>query len=373
MAVVEIIYDVKDYSYITSNPTKILSNGEPIYLNDGRFGFGDGVTTLSALPLFGSATTWGSITGTLSNQTDLQTALNGKQNTITAGTTSQYLRGDLSLATFPTNVSSFTNDSGYITSSALSPYLTSANAASTYQPIGSYLTGLTVGSTAIGSGTSARILYNNGGVLGEYTVTGTGTTVVLSTSPTFTAIANPFSAMFNGDVIISNNLAKLYIGNDTVSPTSYALAQTDANEISLNAPVTGRIRAGGTVCATWGSTFFTIYGISGLILANNAYDTKISFIRTGGNAFSFQHGVNRFYLYNNTLAVPVISVSNSGNVSIGSGAISTNATDGFFYIPSCAGVPTGTPTSITGCIPLVVDSTNNKLYFYSGGAWVAVN
>ena len=35
----------------------------------------------------------------------------------------------------------------------LSPYLTIANAALTYQPIGSYLAGLTVGSTAIGSGT----------------------------------------------------------------------------------------------------------------------------------------------------------------------------------------------------------------------------
>lgn len=60
--------------------------------------------------------TWGSITGTLSNQTDLQTALNAKQNAITTGTTAQYFRGDLSLATFPTNVSSFTNDSGYLTS-----------------------------------------------------------------------------------------------------------------------------------------------------------------------------------------------------------------------------------------------------------------
>jgi len=58
--------------------------------------------------------TWGSITGTLSNQTDLQTALNAKQNTITTGTTAQYFRGDLSLATFPTALSSFTNDSGYI-------------------------------------------------------------------------------------------------------------------------------------------------------------------------------------------------------------------------------------------------------------------
>jgi len=42
-------------------------------------------------------------------------SLDAKQNTITTGTTSQYFRGDLSLATFPTNVSSFTNDAGYLT------------------------------------------------------------------------------------------------------------------------------------------------------------------------------------------------------------------------------------------------------------------
>ncbi len=58
---------------------------------------------------------WGNITGTLSNQTDLQTALNNKQNTITLGLTSQYFRGDLSLATFPTLLSQFTNDTNFIT------------------------------------------------------------------------------------------------------------------------------------------------------------------------------------------------------------------------------------------------------------------
>lgn len=42
-----------------------------------------------------------------------RTALNGKQPLITTGTTAQYLRGDLSLATFPTLVSTFTNDAGY--------------------------------------------------------------------------------------------------------------------------------------------------------------------------------------------------------------------------------------------------------------------
>jgi hypothetical protein len=43
---------------------------------------------------------WGTITGTLSNQTDLQSALDGKFDDPT-GTTAQYLRGDGSLATFP--------------------------------------------------------------------------------------------------------------------------------------------------------------------------------------------------------------------------------------------------------------------------------
>ncbi|HWA32091.1 MAG TPA: choice-of-anchor tandem repeat GloVer-containing protein, partial [Candidatus Paceibacterota bacterium] len=61
------------------------------------------------------ATIWGNITGTLSDQTDLANALAGKQDSITLGTTAQYLRGDLSLATFPTALSDFTNDENFIT------------------------------------------------------------------------------------------------------------------------------------------------------------------------------------------------------------------------------------------------------------------
>lgn len=49
----------------------------------------------------GGGTTWGSITGTLSAQTDLATALSGKEPTITVGTTAQYWRGDKSWQTLP--------------------------------------------------------------------------------------------------------------------------------------------------------------------------------------------------------------------------------------------------------------------------------
>lgn len=57
----------------------------------------------------GGASVWGSITGTLSNQTDLQNALNQKQNKLFQGTTAQYFRGDLSLGTFSTDVLALTN------------------------------------------------------------------------------------------------------------------------------------------------------------------------------------------------------------------------------------------------------------------------
>jgi len=50
---------------------------------------------------------WGDITGTLISQTDLQLALDGKFDDPT-GTTAQYIRGDGSLATFPTVISDAT-------------------------------------------------------------------------------------------------------------------------------------------------------------------------------------------------------------------------------------------------------------------------
>ena len=64
-----------------------------------------------------------------------------------------------------------------------------------------------------------------------------------------------------------------------------------------------------------------------------------------------------------------LRVDANGNVVINTAAIATTATDGFLYVPSCAGTPTGTPTTFTGRVPIVVDTTNNKLYFYSGGQW----
>jgi hypothetical protein len=48
---------------------------------------------------------------------------------------------------------------------------------------------------------------------------------------------------------------------------------------------------------------------------------------------------------------------------------STSAVDGFLFLTTSAGTPVGTPTSYTGRAPVHIDATNNKLYFYTNGAW----
>ena len=62
-------------------------------------------------------------------------------------------------------------------------------------------------------------------------------------------------------------------------------------------------------------------------------------------------------------------ITNGGAVVAGASGLGTTAFDGFLYVASMAGTPTGTPNAQTGYSPLTVDTTNNRLYFYSGGTW----
>jgi hypothetical protein len=75
-----------------------------------------------------ASASWGTITGTLSTQTDLQTALNAKQDTLVSGTNIKTI-----------NSTSLLGSGDIVISS-----------------------GLTVGTTAIASGTIGRILFQNG-------------------------------------------------------------------------------------------------------------------------------------------------------------------------------------------------------------------
>jgi len=78
--------------------------------------------------------------------------------------------------------------------------------------------GLTVGTSTVTSGTNTRVLYNNSGVLGEYTVSGSGN-VAMTTSPTFTTpiLGTPTSGtLTNTTGYLFNNLAAA-TGSNTIN------------------------------------------------------------------------------------------------------------------------------------------------------------
>jgi hypothetical protein len=117
-----------------------------------------------------------------------------------------------------------------------------------------------------------------------------------------------------------------------------------------------------------------------VLSADNSATTVIASFDANNASQRIQIGYNKIAQYANTAGISFytngingterMTITNTGNVVAGgSVALATTATDGFLYVPTCAGTPTGTPTAITGMAPIVVNTTNNKLYFYSGGAW----
>lgn len=69
-----------------------------------------------------------------------------------------------------------------------------------------------------------------------------------------------------------------------------------------------------------------------------------------------------------------MNLTEDGSLVLNHAALATNAQGGFLYIASCAGVATGTPATNTGRVPMVYDTTNNKLGIYNGAwKWVTLS
>jgi hypothetical protein len=91
--------------------------------------------------------------------------------------------------------------------------------------------------------------------------------------------------------------------------------------------------------------------------------------QTGSDAN--QTGIAFFTYSSTTTAIETVTermvLEHNGGLILGTGALGTTATEGFLYIPSCAGIPTGTPDSHTGRVPMVYDSANDNYYIYNSG------
>lgn len=85
------------------------------------------------------------------------------------------------------------------------------------------------------------------------------------------------------------------------------------------------------------------------LFANTQFMAKFTHVNSG----------NRTYTLPNT----------NGNIpSVSAGA--TNMTQGFNFIPSAPGTPSGIPMQVpAGTVPMQHDSASNRLYIFSGGVW----
>lgn len=144
---------------------------------------------------------------------------------------------------------------------------------------------------------------------------------------------------------------------------------TGTNSILMD-PATGIIYTGaGLGNITTLSNGKIITPAAGPYIERNIADANPALIVSNTNATST--GDITQFKSNATVKARITAL---GSVVVGNStsAISTTATDGFLYVSSSAGAPTGTPTVQTGSVPVHVDATNNAMYMYTNSAWRSV-
>ena len=193
-------------------------------------------------------------------------------------------------------------------------------------------------------------------------------------------------ATFAGQLTVNGDLVKGSFkagGNNAYHSQQFLVGLADTNTQSYK-----QTNAGGTTLPkflAWTSTSSTtaqgvildVGNNNGIVLTNGNGSSQIArasinlanLTNTAGSEagdliLSTQSG--------GTAYTQKMRISGLGNVVLGNeAALSTSATDGFTYIPTCAGTPTGVPSSYTGKVAMVYDTTNNKYYIYNGG-WKSV-
>ncbi len=318
----------RDTSANWASVDPVLAEGElGLDLSVMQLKVGNGSDAWGVLPFYGGggggSTSWGLITGTLSNQADLQNALNLKADSsslATVATSGSY--SDLSGA--PVNISAFSNDVGYITgisgfsttdlTEGTNLYYTearvSANASVTANTAKrSYpstdetkLAGIAAGAevNTIDSGDNVSLLTNDAGYT---TNTGTVESVVAGTNVTVdnTDPANPivsasggggggvysFNRVIGSGLQAVNNTLTAVSWNNSEQSSGTDVTWSGANPTRLTAVTTGVYKA--TAVITMVSAGQRAQAVAELII--NGTPTGIqrggSYIRNSGTAYDF--------------------------------------------------------------------------------------
>lgn len=118
-------------------------------------------------------------------------------------------------------------------------------------------TDIIIGTTVVSGGTTGRVLYDNGGLAGEYAITGSGN-VVMSASPTLSGTVGG-ALTFSGGLTLSSALT--YGGVTLSNAVTGTGAMVLANTPTLTTPVLGAA-TGTSVVLTGGANILSGTGIT---------------------------------------------------------------------------------------------------------------
>lgn len=172
----------------------------------------------------------------------------------------------------------------------------------------------------------------------------------------------------------------------TLSAKGTGTLSLGASNVSVGSSVSPGYAPGGTLVTVGGSiaamelmataadaASYTAGDFSFSAASNaSTADKRVVMLRglASGATANHRGGVLKAYTKaDNGFLAERLSIDAVGNIVPGTAALATTATGGFLYLPTCAGVPTGAPTSYTGRTPMVVDTTNSRLYVNVGGTW----
>ena len=153
-------------------------------------------------------------------------------------------------------------------------------------------------------------------------------------------------------------------------------------EITLGTTISGVVKGTGSAlaAATAGTDYLAPAAIGTTV---QAWDTDLDWVAanltTAGKALidDADAAAQRTTLGLGTMATQAASnVAITGGsatltgFTVGTAALTTNATTGFPWVPSCPGTPTGAPTApYSNASALVTDTTNNRFCVRIGSAW----
>jgi len=333
-------YIAGDGSYINFPTDVSYFNNDAGYLDSGDIGVSvqpyDSNTTLLGNGTAGDEivlttgtnqlTSLGLNAGESIRRNALNTAYEGFTPFAPSGTSAQYIAGDGTYLTFPTNVSTFTNDSGY---------LTSTSAGLLYQPLDSDLTSWAGVTRASGFDTFATTPSSANLMSLVTDETGTGA-LVFGTSPTFTtSILTPNVTGISGNLVFTNAAQSSgAITNFTFTAANHTTQTASTNIPTVSFTLGTLQRNTGAVTTQQGFLINSpTYSFVGASTITNAYSLFVNAPTAGTNAtitnnwaagFSGNIQVTGAINFTGTL------IGTNGNWNTGNGNLTIGGTTTFF-------------------------------------------